>query len=80
MIEIEDTIIESEEMVDCRKDVLFGNLNFLNSLLKQRLIPMKTVCQFSKIALEKFVNSYFGSQPVKELYLEVVIKLLEYCG
>jgi len=37
---------------------MFGNLNFLNSLLKEKLIPMKTVCQFAKISMEKFVNAY----------------------
>ena len=73
---------EKDMKINSRKDVLFGNLNFINSLLKSKLIPVKTVFNFSRIALEKYVNAKAStkSESLSDIFLEIIIKLLEFCG
>ena len=63
---------EKEIKINKRKELIFGNLNFINSLLKLSLIPAKTVFNFAWISLEKFVNAkaFSDNDYISDIYLD----------
>lgn len=66
-----------------RKDLFFGNINFINLLYQNKILARDHLIQFINFGLSFYINNYYNpqvSKEIKDTILEGIIKLIEYAG